>query len=66
MSFEAFITSLDYKIKACSKQCGSSISLVEGGECKHCGTKMDYDTYDWVITGYHIADKKEEKKYIWF
>ncbi|MBQ7972084.1 MAG: hypothetical protein IJ291_01320 [Lachnospiraceae bacterium] len=35
--------------------CGSTISLVEGGKCKHCGTEMDYAAYDWVITDYSHA-----------
>ena len=37
------------------KDCGSTISLVEGGKCKHSGTEMDYAAYDWVITDYSHA-----------
>ncbi len=55
----------DFTLYVC-KQCGASISLVEGGECRYCGNKMDYEAYDWVITEFSIADKKDEKKYIWF
>lgn len=32
--------------------CGATISLVEGGKCKHCGNEMDYAAYDWVVVGY--------------
>ncbi len=38
------------------KHCGSTISLLEGGVCKYCGNKMDYEAYDWVIIGYRIEE----------
>lgn len=36
--------------------CGATISIVEGGICKYCGTMMDYDAYDWVIIDYRIVE----------
>jgi len=38
------------------QHCGATISLVEGGVCKYCGTMMDYDAYDWVIIDYRIVE----------
>ncbi len=36
--------------------CGATVSLVEGGKCKHCGNEMDYAAYDWVVVGYkHVG-----------
>lgn len=37
--------------------CNSSISLVEGGKCKYCGTEMDYAAYDWIVVNYqHVKE----------
>lgn len=41
---------------ACSN-CGGTISLVEGGRCKYCGTKMNLENYDWIITDMELVDK---------
>lgn len=32
--------------------CSSSVSLLEGGNCEHCGTKLDYENYSWLIDEY--------------
>lgn len=36
------------------KNCGSSLSLMEGKTCKYCGTNLDLKSYDWVIAKYDI------------
>ena len=38
--------------------CGSSVGLLEGGVCKFCGMKLDYENYSWIIEAY-------EKKLRW-
>jgi len=36
------------------KNCGASISLMEGKRCEHCESELDLKQYDWVITKYSI------------
>ncbi|MBQ9141557.1 MAG: hypothetical protein IJX63_07155 [Lachnospiraceae bacterium] len=38
--------------------CNGSVGLLEGGVCKYCGTKLDYENYSWIIEAY-------EKKLRW-
>ena len=50
---------------SCDK-CGSSVNLLEGGKCPHCGEYTDISIYDWVITDYHsrtqtVSENKEKK-----
>ncbi len=32
--------------------CGSSLSLLNGGQCQYCGSGLELKKYDWVITDY--------------
>lgn len=34
------------------RNCGSSLSLMEGKTCQYCGSELDMRNYDWVITKY--------------
>ncbi len=34
--------------------CGSSVSLLEGGRCQYCGGRLNLKKYDWVIEDYRI------------
>lgn len=36
--------------------CGSSISLLNGGLCSHCGTRMNLRLHDWVIGDYQLCN----------
>lgn len=35
------------------KNCGSSLTLLNGGYCEYCGTGLNLFDYDWVISGYN-------------
>ena len=37
--------------------CASSINLLNGGVCDHCGTKLDYSKYSWMIEKYESKGK---------
>ena len=37
--------------------CGSNISLLEGGICEYCGTSLDYDKYSWMFEEYKSLGK---------
>lgn len=32
--------------------CGSSVSLLNGGECDYCGTRLEYEKYGYIIEDY--------------
>lgn len=34
------------------RNCGNSLSLMEGKTCQYCGSEIDMRNYDWVITKY--------------
>lgn len=36
------------------KNCGNSLSLMEGKTCPYCGTELDMKEHDWVITEYSL------------
>ena len=36
------------------KNCGASISLLNGGRCEYCDSELNLKEYDWVITGYQV------------
>lgn len=40
------------KMHRCS-QCGSSVSLLNGGICTYCNAKLDYSLYGFMIEGYY-------------
>ncbi|HHZ06559.1 MAG TPA: hypothetical protein GX401_07230 [Clostridiales bacterium] len=42
------------------KGCGSPISLLNGGVCQYCDTKLDLMQYDWVIEKYEPAIKNKK------
>lgn len=46
----------DVSIYTC-KECGATISLVEGGKCEYCGNELNLIDYDWVITKYEKINK---------
>ena len=46
----------DVSIYTC-KNCGATISLVEGGKCEFCGNELNLIEYDWVITKYERINK---------
>ncbi len=35
--------------------CGNSVSLLNGGVCEYCGTKLDYENYSWIIEEYEAG-----------
>lgn len=37
--------------------CASTISLLNGGVCEYCGTKLDYSNYSWMIEKYECKGK---------
>lgn len=37
--------------------CASTISLLNGGICEYCGTKLDYSKYSWMIEKYESKGK---------
>ena len=37
--------------------CGSNVSLLEGGNCEYCGTHLDYDKYSWMFEEYTSLGK---------
>ncbi len=37
--------------------CASTISLLNGGVCDYCGTKLDYSKYSWMIEKYESKGK---------
>lgn len=37
------------------KNCGSSVSLLDGGKCQYCGTPLNLKAYDWVIADYRVV-----------
>ncbi len=42
------------------ENCGSTVSLLNGGVCEYCGTKMDYSKYSFIIDSYYSnCDEKE-------
>ena len=41
--------------------CGSTIDMLNGGVCSHCGESIDYSEYDWMITGYYSNVKKDSE-----
>lgn len=50
---------------SCNK-CGSSVNLLDGAKCPHCGEYTDISLYDWVITDYKtrmqsLNENKEKK-----
>lgn len=45
------------KMHRCA-QCGSSVSLLNGGICTYCNTKLDYSLYSFIIESYY-SDIKE-------
>ena len=36
------------------KNCGASISLLNGGKCEYCDSELNLWQYDWVITDYNV------------
>ena len=36
------------------RNCGASISLLNGGRCEYCGSELNLKDYDWVITDYNV------------
>ncbi len=40
------------------KNCGSSISLLNGGICEYCGSKILLENFDWKVTEYQSNWKK--------
>ncbi len=48
----------------CCSGCGASVSLLDGGICGYCGTKLDYSRYSWMIEKYYsnVSEKEAEKK----
>lgn len=36
------------------RECGSSVSLLEGGKCQYCGSRLNLKDYDWVIEDYRV------------
>ncbi len=36
------------------RNCGASLSLLDGGRCAYCGSELKLRDFDWVITGYDI------------
>lgn len=40
------------------KQCGASLSLLDGSTCRYCGDVRKLSKYDWSIEDYEIVDKK--------
>lgn len=43
------------------ENCGSSVSLLEGGVCEYCGTKLDYAKYSYIISEYNVVGKCQDK-----
>lgn len=43
----------DAIVYAC-KNCGASISLLNGGKCQYCGKHLELQHYDWVIAEYEV------------
>ena len=41
--------------------CGSTISLLDGGICEYCDTKLDYSEYGYLFEGYEILGKEPNK-----
>lgn len=38
------------------KNCGSSLTLLNGGYCEYCGTKLNLSDYDWIISDYQAIN----------
>lgn len=39
------------------KGCNSAISLLDGGKCNYCGTKINMKNYDWIIEDYKVLKR---------
>lgn len=54
-SMDALTQSInDVKVYHCVS-CGRSLSLLNGGRCEYCGTRLDLKRYDWVIGRYECS-----------
>lgn len=37
--------------------CGASVDILAGGVCEHCGNRLDYSKYGWVLRRYESGRK---------
>lgn len=37
--------------------CGASVDILSGGVCEHCGNRLDYSKYGWVLQRYESGKK---------
>ena len=55
-----FDTDTELCMHTCSN-CGSTISLLNGGVCEHCGQQLDYEKYSFIIETYYSNYKNQIK-----
>lgn len=37
--------------------CGASVDILSGGVCEHCGSRLDYSRYGWMLRKYESGKK---------
>ncbi len=49
------------EIYACAN-CGTSVSVLDGGVCQSCGTRLDIHKHDWVISSYKRLSRRKLRR----